>query len=79
MEIKKLTQEIKREIAAGSYFTKKALIERGWTEKEIIEFLPLPDLYRNPVNPSGEPMKVWSADDVEEIARSEQIGKYRPI
>lgn len=51
--------------------TYSALIERGWTKKLVLEFLPAPGLKQNPFYRSGPPMKLWLASDIERIEASE--------
>lgn len=76
-EIKMFTNEIRQALRSGSLLTQTALYARGWTKKEIAEYLPEPELYKNPVYQSREPMKVWEADGIEDIERSMQLGLYK--
>lgn len=65
-EAKVLTAEIMEMIRMGGYFVSKAdLLNYGLTEKEIIEYFPVPDVYEDPSNPELTRIELWDADIAE--------------
>lgn len=66
------TREIHNRVKFGELLSQTALLERGWTKRQITEYLPKPTLYKNPRFPSQAPMKVWDiniVNDAEEELR----------
>ena len=75
--MKESNEMIRQAVKDGSLFTRTALLKRGWTKEEIAEHLPEPELYKNPVVPSGAPMQIWEADGVIAIEQENRLGKYK--
>ena len=53
-------------------YCQKALLDKGWTLGMIKKLLPEPMLRANPVIKGGDRMKLWVADYVDEIMKSEE-------
>ena len=53
-------------------YCQKALLDKGWTLGMIKKLLPEPTLRANPVIKGGDRMKLWVADYVDEIMKSEE-------
>lgn len=75
--MEKLTSEIRYQIKFGGLLTQSALLQRGWTRKQIADYLPEPRLFKNPKYSSGSPMKVWDADSVSDIENEIRSGWYQ--
>lgn len=73
MEIRKYTEDIHRQVKIGELLSQRALMSRGWTKRQIDEWLPEPTLYKNPRFPTKAPMKVWDINTVQD-AENEMRG-----
>jgi len=53
--------------------TQSELLANGWTRKLIQDFLPEPELKRNPHYKRGPQMKLWSVSDVESVMQTKEF------
>lgn len=67
VNIVKYTRDMQIARKMGDILCQADILARGWTRKQIAEFLPQPTLVKNPMYPrSAQPMKLWHRDDVED-------------
>ena len=60
------TRDMQIERKLGNLLCQSDVLARGWTKKQIADFLPQPLTVKNPLYPkSASPMKLWHRDDVE--------------
>jgi len=64
-----------------SMITKSQLkLERGWTDKLIKDFLPVPDMTKpNPQYKSGSPMLLFSIERIENVEKTEEFNTQQKI
>lgn len=62
-----------KKIKPEKYFCKSDVLLRGWTEKLIKDFLPPPQLKRNPYGRSAPSMRTWPESVVENAENTDEF------